>query len=120
MARLGQSGCGRLALVATCLAIAVTLGATVWPQTPPLSIILTGQSMGGPLFKKYGAYREHVTATWSGDGWVLAHQRAGGTEKTTGAIRRVVPGYEGLPSCLHGHSARSRASSRRSGGTPSR
>ena len=53
--------------------------------------------VGGPLFKKVGAYREHVTATWSGDGWVLAHQRAGGTEKTTGAIRRVVPGYEGLP-----------------------
>jgi poly-gamma-glutamate capsule biosynthesis protein CapA/YwtB (metallophosphatase superfamily) len=45
MARLGQLACGRLVLVATGLAIAVTLGATVWPQTPPLNIILTGQSM---------------------------------------------------------------------------
>src|SRR4029077_17158179 len=33
------------ALAATCLAILFTIGATAWSQSPPIRIILTGQSM---------------------------------------------------------------------------
>src|SRR5579864_2266780 len=36
---------GRLPLAATCVAMVLAIGATVWPQPSALSIILTGQSM---------------------------------------------------------------------------
>src|SRR6267154_6273981 len=45
MARLLKLKRGQLALAATCLAILLTFGATAWPQSPPIQIILTGQSM---------------------------------------------------------------------------
>ncbi len=45
MARLLKLKGGELALAATCLAILFTFGVTAWPQSPPIKIILTGQSM---------------------------------------------------------------------------
>ena len=45
MARLLKLKRGQLALAATCLAILFTVGVTAWPQSPPIKIILTGQSM---------------------------------------------------------------------------
>ena len=45
MARLLKLKRGQLALAATCLAILFTFGATAWPQSAPIKIILTGQSM---------------------------------------------------------------------------
>jgi poly-gamma-glutamate capsule biosynthesis protein CapA/YwtB (metallophosphatase superfamily) len=37
--------CSRLVLPAACLALVFTIGTAVWPQSPTLSITLTGQSM---------------------------------------------------------------------------
>src|SRR6202163_4688531 len=45
MARLLKLKRGQLALAATCLAILFTFGATAWPQSAPIKIILTGQSV---------------------------------------------------------------------------
>jgi poly-gamma-glutamate capsule biosynthesis protein CapA/YwtB (metallophosphatase superfamily) len=45
MAKLSKLKCGQLALAATCLAILFTFGPAAWPQSPPIKIILTGQSM---------------------------------------------------------------------------
>jgi poly-gamma-glutamate capsule biosynthesis protein CapA/YwtB (metallophosphatase superfamily) len=45
MARLLKLKRGKIALAATCLAILLTFGATAWPQSPPIKVILTGQSM---------------------------------------------------------------------------
>src|SRR6202521_771297 len=45
MARLLKLKRGQLTLAATCLAILLTFGATAWPQSPPIKVILTGQSM---------------------------------------------------------------------------
>src|SRR6202790_3332437 len=45
MARLLKLKRGQLALAATCLAILFTFEATAWPQSAPIKIILTGQSM---------------------------------------------------------------------------
>src|ERR1700724_2806614 len=45
MSRLSKLQSGQLALAATCLAILFTIGATAWSQSPPIRIILTGQSM---------------------------------------------------------------------------
>jgi len=39
------SKCARVLLGATCIAIVLALGATVWPQSPTLNITVTGQSM---------------------------------------------------------------------------
>src|ERR1700681_2228229 len=36
---------GQLALAATCFAILFIFGPAAWPQSPPIKIILTGQSM---------------------------------------------------------------------------
>jgi hypothetical protein len=70
--------------------------------------------VGGPLFQKFGAYRDQVTATRSGDQWTLRAQRLGGAEApVTTVLKRVVAGYEGLTS------PRATASSPRAGSKPS-
>jgi poly-gamma-glutamate capsule biosynthesis protein CapA/YwtB (metallophosphatase superfamily) len=45
MARLLKLKRGPLPLTVTYLAVLFTLGTAVWPQSPPITIILTGQSM---------------------------------------------------------------------------
>jgi hypothetical protein len=53
--------------------------------------------LGGPQFKKYGAYRAQVTATRSGNQLTLRAQRQGGTEPPiTDVLKRVVDNYAGL------------------------
>ena len=44
MATILKLKCGRLSLAVICLVIVFTMGAAVWPQSPALSITLTGQS----------------------------------------------------------------------------
>src|SRR5579872_622862 len=45
MARLKKLTAGQVAMGATSLAILFMFGATAWPQSPPMKIVLTGQSM---------------------------------------------------------------------------
>src|ERR1700682_486033 len=45
MAKLSKLKGGQGALSATCLAMLFTFGPVAWPQSPPIKIILTGQSM---------------------------------------------------------------------------
>jgi hypothetical protein len=53
--------------------------------------------VGGPQFKKYGPYRDEVTATRAGGQWAIRARRSGGTENpTTDVLKRVVENYTGL------------------------
>ena len=52
--------------------------------------------VGGPLFKKHGAYRDQVTATLSGNQLTLRAQREGATDApVTTVLKRVVESYAG-------------------------
>jgi hypothetical protein len=56
-----------------------------------------GYDVGGPLFKKYGPYRDQVTATLSGNQLTLQAQREGATEApVTTVLKRVVESYAGV------------------------
>ncbi len=52
--------------------------------------------VGGPLFRRLGAYRSKVTATRTGEAWSL-EQRAPQGAPVAFTLRRVVPSYEGVP-----------------------
>jgi hypothetical protein len=53
--------------------------------------------VGGPLFGQYGPYRDHVTATRSGNQLTLRAQREGETENpVTTVLKRVVDTYAGV------------------------
>jgi hypothetical protein len=53
--------------------------------------------VGGPLFRKYGPYRDQVTATASGNQLTLRGQREGETENpVTTVLKRVVDTYAGV------------------------
>jgi hypothetical protein len=65
--------------------------------------------VGGPQFKKYGPYRDRVTATRSGNQLAIRAERQGGTEPPiSDVLKRVVDNYAGLsmPPAVTGASAR--------------
>ena len=56
-----------------------------------------GYDVGGPLFKKYGPYRDQMTATLSGNQLTLRAQREGASEApVTTVLKRVVDDYVGV------------------------
>jgi hypothetical protein len=54
--------------------------------------------IGGPLFKKYGPYRDQVTATLTGGQLTLRAQRESGTDgPVTTTLKRVVENFQPVP-----------------------